>query len=163
MARSDARRSIRADRIFRRSRSVFPPCRSWQVPARPAVSRRCFFVGRERGMLCRGRDARMPHGCSRSIVLQRRLSAGGKESGIPGDDRGLGAGRQQGPSETDSQQPAGVPNGSARYQGRVKTTAARFNRDAGNSGTADGRHVASPLCAPNQDPALGRNPIRADP
>ena len=43
------------------------------------------------------------------MVLQRGLPAGGNEPGISGDDGGLGAGRKQGPSESDGHKPDTVP------------------------------------------------------
>jgi hypothetical protein len=41
-------------------------------------------------------------GC-RSIMWQRRLSTGGNEFRISGDNGGLGAGRQQAPSQHDGE------------------------------------------------------------
>ena len=76
----------------------------------------------------------------------------GRKFGIFGDNRGLSASRKQGPSESDGKQPNDVPNSRGRNQGRVKINTVCFNVDARSSGTADGRHVASPTRAPNPSP-----------
>jgi hypothetical protein len=91
------------------------------------------------------------------------LPAGGKKPGISADNGGLGAGRKQAARESDGQQPNDVPNSSGRSQNRVTIDAARLDLDARNSGTVDGRHVASPIRAPKTQlqRVTGRNSIRA--
>ncbi len=124
----------------------------------------CIFVGRERGVLFRGRYMPVRYRRCRSIVWQRRLSTGGNKFRSLGDDRGLGAGRKQSPSQGDSKRPDDAPHGRGRDEGRVETNTVRSNVDARNSGT-NGIHVASPTRAPkpNSSRMQWRDPIRAEP
>jgi hypothetical protein len=111
----------------------------------------CMVVRRERGMSFCGRDTPVDEECCRSIVLQRRLSTGANKLGISGDDGGrLSAGRKQSPCQSDDKQTDGVPNGRGRVRQRVQTNTGCLTIDARYSGTADGRHVASPTRAPSQ-------------
>jgi hypothetical protein len=110
-------------------------------------------------------------------VFLRRLPAAADESGIFGDDRGLGAGRKRRCAESDGKQSNDFPDTRGRVRGRVGNMIC-FNRDArslrtaGSLGTArslgttDGRHFVSPTCAPHPKRirrALGHDPIRAEP
>src|SRR5438105_14955319 len=101
-----------------------------------------MFVGRKRRVLFHRRHTPVRAERRRSIVLQRRLSTAADKSGISGDDRRLGARRQQSPCESDRQQPKDVRKIGARGLGT-------------SLGTSDGCHVVSPSPAP---PRPNRNP-----
>jgi hypothetical protein len=116
---------------------------------------------RERGMPFRGRHTPAGEQGCRLTVLQRRLSTGGSKFRIPGDNGGLGAGRQQAPCQRDGKQPSDVPNSRTRDHGRARMNTVRFNVGARNpgtrsAGTVSGRHVVSPICAPAPKPKFDR-------
>src|SRR3979490_2257444 len=92
------------------------------------------------------------------MVAQRCLPVGGDESRISGDDRGLRASREQGPSQSDGKQPDDVPDTSGRH---VSTNTVYSNANARNSGTGDGSHDASPTRAPARTPIS--RPFKAEP
>jgi hypothetical protein len=117
---------------------------------------RCIFVGRERRMLSHGRHTVVgPERC-RSIVIHRRLSARAKKSGVFGDHGGLRAGGKRRRAEHCGKQSNDFPDTRGRARARVRNRAC-VTIDARGTGTANGRHIASPIRAPNQRPISTRH------
>jgi hypothetical protein len=76
-------------------------------------------------------------------LFQRRLSTGGKQSRVLGDNRGLSASRKRSRSQNDGEQLNDVPNTSSPDQLGVGMNPVYFNVNVRSSGITDGRHVVT--------------------
>jgi hypothetical protein len=89
------------------------------------------------------------------MAVHRRLPTGAEKSGVLGDHGGLGAGGERRRAESGGKQSKDFPDANGRNRARIRTIV-YFTIDARGTGTADGRHIGSPICAPNQRPTPTR-------